>query len=169
MTVQLPRGRALAALSLTPLIDVVFLLLIFFLVATRFAEEDRELDIPLPDASEAMPLTVAPKEIFINIDEQGQFLVSGNVVDHEELEHLLLQAAVNNPIHQSVVIRAHKQVAFDAVVQAINRNVSHLGYHVGQIVLSARNLRGSGWQTLSIPRGQSREFNSHPASYLRER
>ena len=33
---------------------------------------------------------------------------------------LLVQAVVNNPAHQSVVIRAHKQVAFDAVVQAIN-------------------------------------------------
>lgn len=66
---------------------------------------------------------------------------------------------------QAVTIRGEPH----SVVQAINRNVSHLGYHVGQIVLSARNLRGSGWQTLSIPRGQSREFNSHPASYLRER
>ena len=43
----------MASLSLTPLIDVVFLLLIFFLVATRFAEEERELDVLLPQASEA--------------------------------------------------------------------------------------------------------------------
>ena len=39
--------------NLTPLIDVVFLLLIFFLVATKLAQEERELDIPLPEAAEA--------------------------------------------------------------------------------------------------------------------
>ena len=53
MAVKIKQGRALAALSMTPLIDVVFLLLIFFLVATRFEQEDRELDVVLPSASEA--------------------------------------------------------------------------------------------------------------------
>ena len=43
MAVNINKGQALGALSLTPLIDVVFLLLIFFLVATKFAEEDKEM------------------------------------------------------------------------------------------------------------------------------
>ena len=51
MAVKIKKGTALGALSLTPLIDIVFLLLIFFLVATRFAEEDRERDVELPSAS----------------------------------------------------------------------------------------------------------------------
>ena len=45
MAVKIKQGRALAALSMTPLIDVVFLLLIFFLVATRFEQEDRALEV----------------------------------------------------------------------------------------------------------------------------
>ena len=48
---------------MTPLIDVVFQLLLFFLVATRFAAEDRELDVMLPAASEAKPLTAQPQRI----------------------------------------------------------------------------------------------------------
>jgi biopolymer transport protein ExbD len=120
MTVQFERGTALGTLSLTPLIDVVFLLLVFFLVATRFAEEDRETDLPLPFASEAKPLTLAPKEVFVNILNDGRYLLGGEEVDLDELEHLLAQAAVNNPVHQSVIIRADKRVAFDFVVQAIN-------------------------------------------------
>ena len=43
MAVKIKKGAALGALSITPLIDVVFLLLIFFLVATRFEEAEREL------------------------------------------------------------------------------------------------------------------------------
>lgn len=120
MAVKIKTGTALGALSLTPLIDVVFLLLIFFLVATRFAQEDRELDVPLPDASEAKPLTVAPKEVFINIDQQGHFYVGGQEVDAQELEAILVRAATNNPLNQSVIIRADKRVPFDFVVQAIN-------------------------------------------------
>jgi len=120
MAVRIKKGTALGSLSLTPLIDVVFLLLIFFLVATRFAQEDRELDVPLPDASEAKPLTVAPKEIFVNIDKDGRYFVDGQVLEPVELEDILLRAATNNPVNQSVVIRADKRVAFDYVVQAIN-------------------------------------------------
>ena len=53
MAVKIDKGSALDSLSLTPLIDIVFLLLIFFLVATKFAEEERELAVMLPEASEA--------------------------------------------------------------------------------------------------------------------
>jgi biopolymer transport protein ExbD len=121
MAVKIKKGTALTSLSLTPLIDVVFLLLIFFLVATRFAQEDRELEVPLPDASQAVPLTVAPKEIFINIDREGRYYVDRNFMEPDELEQLLRQAAINNPVGQSVVIRADKRVPFDYVVQAIDR------------------------------------------------
>jgi biopolymer transport protein ExbD len=120
MTVQFQSSASITTISLTPLIDVVFLLLVFFLVATRFAEEDRELDLPLPDASEARPLTVEPKEIFVNIDEEGRYLVGGQIVGADELEQILARAAANNPIHQSVIIRADKRVAFDYVVNAVN-------------------------------------------------
>ena len=44
------------------------------------------------------------------------------------------------------------------VVTAINRQLTHYAYHVGQIVLLARHFAGSEWQWLSIPRGKSAEF-----------
>jgi biopolymer transport protein ExbD len=120
MAVSIKKGTAISTISLTPLIDVVFLLLIFFLVATRFAQEDREIDVPLPDASEAMPLTVAPKELFINIDLEGRYFVNSESLEADELEDVLVRAATNNPVNQSVVIRAHKLVPLQYVVQAIN-------------------------------------------------
>jgi hypothetical protein len=45
------------------------------------------------------------------------------------------------------------------VVEAINRQVAHYAAHVGQIVLLAKHYAGPRWQTLSIPRGKSREFD----------
>lgn len=45
------------------------------------------------------------------------------------------------------------------VLQAINRQMAHYAYHLGQIVYLARHYAGSRWQTLSIPRGKSEEFN----------
>ena len=48
MTVKIRKSTVLQSLSMTPLIDVVFLLLIFFLVATRFAEEERSMEMKLP-------------------------------------------------------------------------------------------------------------------------
>ena len=50
-------------LNLTPMIDIVFLLIIFFMVGTRFTEMERQYDIRLPTVSEALPLTNLPDEI----------------------------------------------------------------------------------------------------------
>lgn len=120
MAVKINKGAALGTLSLTPLIDVVFLLLIFFLVATRFAQEDRELDVMLPSASEARALTIQPKERFINVDHRGRYFVDGATLTGQEVENVLEQAAADNPVNQSVIIRADKRVPLDYVVFVLN-------------------------------------------------
>lgn len=45
------------------------------------------------------------------------------------------------------------------MLQAIDRQLSHYAYHVGQIVFLAKHFRGEAWETLSIPRGGSEAFN----------
>ncbi len=120
MTVKIDKGSALSALSMTPLMDIVFLLLIFFLVATRFAEEERELDILLPDASEAQPLTSKPRELFVNIDEKGRYFVTGQFLTLPKLQPILDAAYVNNPGRASVVIRADRSCDWHYVVGAMN-------------------------------------------------
>jgi len=120
MAVTIEKGSALNNLSLTPLIDIVFLLLIFFLVATRFAEEERELEVTLPDASEARPLTEKPRELFVNIDQHGQYFVTGKTLGIDELHPILDAAYVNNPGRASVVIRADKRCDWEFVVAVMN-------------------------------------------------
>src|SRR2546423_11800471 len=46
------------------------------------------------------------------------------------------------------------------VVQAINRQLAHYAYHAGQIVYLAKHFRSSEWQTLSVPKNKSAEFNA---------
>ncbi len=46
-----------------------------------------------------------------------------------------------------------------AVLDAINRQVSHIPYHVGQIVYIGKMIRGDNWESLSIPKGQSQQYN----------
>ena len=58
---------------------------------------------------------------------------------------------------KSVTIRSEPHT----VVQAINRQMTHYAYHIGQIVFLAKHFRGSEWKTLSVPRNRSAEFNQY--------
>lgn len=120
MPVQIDKGKSLDSLNLTSLIDVVFLLLIFFLVATRFAEEERELDVVLPKASESKPLIVKPTELIVNVTARGEYYVSGKVVNETGLEQALRQAWANNPGRQQVVIRADQNSKTKHIATVMN-------------------------------------------------
>jgi biopolymer transport protein ExbD len=119
MAIQINRGRALGLLDLTPMMDMVFNLLIFFMVVTSFEKADRDLKVVLPDGSEAMPLTARPQQIFVNIDQAGRYFVRSQQLDPAALDKLLKQAALNNPANQTVVIRADKRAAWDFVATAM--------------------------------------------------
>jgi hypothetical protein len=51
-----------------------------------------------------------------------------------------------------------------SVMQAINRQIAHYSYHVGQIVYLAKHFSGEGWKSLSVPRGKSGDFNTRVTS-----
>ena len=65
-----------------------------------------------------------------------------------------LDALTADDLGRTVTIR-HEPFA---VVEALNRSVTHTAYHVGQIVLLSRHLAGPGWTSLSIPKGKSAAF-----------
>ena len=114
MAVKLRRPSAASVISMTPLIDVVFLLLIFFLVTSRFADDEqmsqmspveRELEISLPDSSEAVPLTNEQKTMFVTVTEDGRYFLDGEALTGDQLESKLDAARTNNPLQTSVVVR----------------------------------------------------------------
>lgn len=120
MGVNIKKGTALDAINLTPMIDVVFLLLLFFIMATRFEAEEREMSVVLPQASEAKPQTLKPKEIFINVSAEGEYLVDRERRSPKQLLAFLQQASTNNPGRQSVVIRGDERCPWKFVALAMN-------------------------------------------------
>ncbi len=120
MSVRINKGRLNGGLELTPMIDVVFLLMIFFLVASKLDEADRFIDVVLPKASAAKPLTSRPREFLINIDREGRYFMGARPIELGALQGLLKQAAVDNPKRQTVIVRADENVQHKFVVAAMN-------------------------------------------------
>jgi hypothetical protein len=66
-----------------------------------------------------------------------------------------LEPLTDEDLHRTVTIRGEAH----SVLQAINRQLAHYTYHIGQIVWLARHLNHSNWQALTVPRGNSAQFN----------
>ena len=98
--------------NLTPVIDVVFLLLIFFLVATRFDQEESEISMRLAEVLQAQPLSMGPSEVIVNITEKGEYIVVGETLSERNLADLLRAMKIKNPGTQTIQIRADQNVKF---------------------------------------------------------
>ena len=103
--------------NLTPVIDVVFLLLIFFLVATRYDQEERELDVVLPEVTQAQPLSMTP-ELVINVMRTGKYRIVQVEMDEQQLGQVIRESHKNNP-HQSALIRGDGEVALKHAVRVM--------------------------------------------------
>ncbi len=114
-------------INLTSLIDVVFLLLIFFMVTTTFERQAR-LKIELPEASE-QAVSEPPEELVLVVSEDGRYYVNNNEVSQAEIESLkdALVSVVGNDRDQAVTIRADARTPHQAVVTAMDA-VSQLGF-----------------------------------------
>lgn len=120
-------------INLTPLIDMVFLLLIFFLVATSFAQEERDHRVKLPITSSPKPLSAPPQQVIINILADGSIKVGGQYYTPERLAAMLTRVARDEP-DRTVLIRADEQSLhkyFAAVVRTCRQagiNEAKIGY-----------------------------------------
>ncbi|MDJ0655881.1 MAG: biopolymer transporter ExbD [Xanthomonadales bacterium] len=114
------KKKAEPQIELAPLIDVVFLLLIFFMVTTTFERQAR-LRIDLPEASE-QPATLEQERLEIAISEDGRFFVDNNEVVNRSLETLkqALEKAAGSDREQPVTIRADANTPHQAVVTAMD-------------------------------------------------
>lgn len=66
-----------------------------------------------------------------------------------------LKSLNEDDLMKTVYIRAEAHT----VIEAINRQLTHYAYHVGQIIFLSKHINGKYWQTLSIPKGKSKDFN----------
>jgi biopolymer transport protein ExbD len=115
-----PQGGAQGvSIDLTPIIDMVFLLLIFFLVATTFHQTEREMQIALPQARSAGPISAALKEIVVNVDQEGRIFVGGGLMSLESLRALVADRVARNPA-QKVTVRGDHRSAYGHVAAVLD-------------------------------------------------
>ena len=107
------------AIEMTPMIDIVFLLLIFFLVATTFRQEEREMQIALPIASSAGPISMTLRELVVNVDKNGRMIIAGREVSGEDLLLMITDAVAVNA-EQKVTVRGDRRVAYESVVRVLD-------------------------------------------------
>lgn len=105
--------------SMAPLIDVVFQMLIFFLVATSWATREQELDIELPAAETATAAKSTPDELVIDVRRDGTCVIQGRVVPPGALDQELANAARANP-RTPVTIRGDRLVHHEDVVHVMD-------------------------------------------------
>ncbi len=104
MPLRISESEDEPSLNLTPMIDIVFLLIIFFMVGTQFTALERQYDVELPTVAEAPPLTNLPDELIVNIQGSGVIQLRGEAVTLEKLEQELITARQNYP-DQAVMLR----------------------------------------------------------------
>lgn len=102
-------------LNLTPMIDVVFQLLVFFMVATTFLDPEKEIGIELPEAVSGTEVDSQREEIVINVFADGRIVLAGQDVASAELLDALRSAAQGNP-QRPVTIRGDRLVHHEHIV-----------------------------------------------------
>ncbi len=103
-------------IPMTSLIDIVFLLLIFFLVATNFTRRETDHSVVLPESESGVATTNAPERLVINIREEGTLVVNGSVMSEPDLRNLVTEFTQARP-GRPAVIRADARVPYRAVMR----------------------------------------------------
>jgi biopolymer transport protein ExbD len=105
-------------LNLTPMIDVVFLLIIFFMVGTKFTELERKIGLEVPEVSEVKTLTPAPERRVINVFNDGHIEFDRETVSVQELVQRLSQAQ-SEYTDLGVLVRGDGEGAFQNVATVL--------------------------------------------------
>ena len=108
-----------AEMQLAPMIDVVFLLLIFFIVSWNFARFESDQEVEVPDAVTADQRQRKPGEIIINVRNSGDIRIGGETVPQNALERRLSELARKYP-DQPIILRGHKTVSFEHVMKVLD-------------------------------------------------
>ena len=115
-----PKNRDEFNLDITPLIDVVFLLLIFFMVSTTFKHES-EINITLPSASNKT-VTQKPNAINVGLDLKGNIYIDGEKLNNSEFQTIktALFERIKETEKPPVIISADTNVKYQSVIYLLD-------------------------------------------------
>ena len=133
MPLKTSHTEELPALNLTSMIDVVFLLLIFFMVATKFSEAQQQIDVKLPSSTSLQAMVAAPDQRNVSVDPNGNITLDGQAVSATELTSRLRAMRAQYP-GLVVGVNGHPQAPY-ATVHEVWRAVRSAGAEVRAGVL----------------------------------
>ncbi len=131
------RGRSYGvAFDITPLIDIVFLLIIFFLVAANFAGRESQLVVDLPNISETEEYAPLSNRLVVTIDGDFQLYVADELVDILRVESILQDDAAADPANYEVQIRGDATTPYSVIepimLLCARYGVTRVGFKVHQ-------------------------------------
>lgn len=106
-------------MNLTSMLDVVMLLIIFFMVSTKFSEEERQSTVQVPTVSDSVAMSSQPDELIVNVTVDGQISVRTKPYTLESLKEMLIGVREGFP-GQAVVIRGDGRGTYQTVVDVMS-------------------------------------------------
>ena len=132
-----PQKRRKPTINITSLIDVMFLLLIFFMISSTFKKEEQAIDITLPQSGTSIAQPLDYKEVMV--DGHGVLFINGNQVQNTELKKQLATILAKEP-ESRIVLRADADADWQAVVNVIDI-VKAVGVH--NLIIPTDRLEGA--------------------------
>lgn len=119
MLSKLQQVEELPTINMTPMVDVVLCLLIFFLAATRLYDwDENQFTVSVPEVSDAAPLSSAPDDLTLAVVEVGVVKVGDSEHDLSSLTRLLLDARARYP-DQGVLVRGDARLSYQAIADVL--------------------------------------------------
>ena len=106
-------------IDFVPMVDILFNLLVFFLLATSLKIAEREMQVALPFTRAAGPISAAMKELVINVGPEGAIMVAGRPMDPSDLGAMVKSAIANNP-DQKISVRGDRTTAYANIVRVLD-------------------------------------------------
>ena len=102
--------------QMVPLIDIMFFALIFFMILSVYYHVESQMNIRIPQSSQSHLSDSTKKEMVININTGGDFIVNGRTVNEQELNSLLQKTSSS----QNIIIRADRKAYHQDVIRVLD-------------------------------------------------
>ena len=119
MRIRKPQEGDAGVINMSSLLDVMFILIIFFLATTTFQQEERDIKVNLPESAEGKALSSAAKVIVINVRADGTYVMASQETSVEAMQETLFKAIQADP-QQKVLIRGDRQALHGHVAAAVS-------------------------------------------------
>jgi biopolymer transport protein ExbD len=121
------------SINLTPMVDIVFQLIIFFMVGTKFTEMEKKIDLSVPSVANSSTLPDAPEKRIVNVYRDGRIELDSKSVSLEQLQSELATWR-GRSANQSVVVRGDAEGALQNVASVLtacrDAGISDMGISV---------------------------------------